>query len=311
MSITRRLPQTIFGRQLALNQGLGKQNSLPPGTVILNPATVTRLSAETPLYNAGLLAVGNAQAALSNHTPVKDAAIDSCRLYTGHFITVFNLGVRRGKYTAGQRAHFLLDVTSEAQPPMDSDGDTLTWAHRLLAGDPPRVLAGGAAMANPDISEVQTQTTAADTAFTTQSNLSDDLDARQEEVDDLNEDVDSLIKRVWDEVEAFYGEEEPESKRANARHWGVVYVTEGPPAVLSGLVKDGTGAPRAGATVTIPSTGATTTTNSEGRYTLNTTTLGTITLKATYGALAAATATVEIPEHTTGIDIEVPDMVIP
>lgn len=311
MSITRRLPQTNLGRQLALNTGLGKQNSLSPGVIILNPATVTRLTAETPIYNSGLMSVGSAQAALSNNTVAKDAAIESCRLYTGHFITVFNLGVRRGKYTAAQRAYFLLDISSEAQPDMDSDSNALLWTHRILAGDPGRVAAGGAAMANPDITEVQTQSTAGDSAFSMHSTLADELDAKQEVVESMNDDVDSLIKRIWDEIEAYYGEEEPASKRANARHWGVVYVTEGPPAVLSGLVKDGTGTPRAGATVALPSTGATATTNSEGRYTLSTTTLGTVTLKATYGALPAASAVVDIPEHTDGIDIEVPDMIIP
>jgi len=43
----------------------------------------------------------------------------------------------------------------------------------------------------------------------------------------LNEEADGVIKKVWDEVETFYNEEDKESQRANAREWGVVYVTVG------------------------------------------------------------------------------------
>jgi hypothetical protein len=97
-------------------------------------------------------------------------------------------------------------------------------------------------MANPDIAEVQTALTAMETQMTIHDNFAFLLDQKQEAVESMHTLVDPIIKKVWDEAETFFNEETPESKRANARLWGVVYVTEGPPATLTGLVKDPLGA---------------------------------------------------------------------
>lgn len=311
MSISRRLPTTNISRQLALNNA-NEANTAPPGGVnVLSAATSARVVAQTPVYNGALLAAATAKANLNTNTPVKDAAVSLCRMYVSHFIQVFNLGVARGKYPAGHRAYYQLDADSDAVPDLRAEDLVRVWAHRLVDGDAVRLANGGLPMANPDISEVQTALSAMETQMTTHDNLTALLDNEQETVDGLNTAADSLIKRVWDEVETFYGEETIESKRANARLWGVIYVTEGLPATLTGLVKTAAGAAVAGATITMDESNATATTNSEGRYTLETIVLGQVTLHSqTSASTATGSQTITIPEHTTGIDINVPDMIL-
>ena len=309
MSITRRLPTTIITRQTALNNA-NEANTNPPGGVnALTAATQARVVAQTPLYNQAIQASATAKANLNTNTPVKDTAVNTCRMFNSHFIQVFNLGVARGKYPAGHRSYYGLETSSDAVPDMGTEDLVKLWAHHLIDGDAERLLNGGVPMANPDIAEVQTALTAMETQMTVHDNFAFLLDQKQEAVESMHTLVDPIIKKVWDEVETFFNEETPESKRANARLWGVVYVTEGAPATLTGLVKDPLGAAVPNAFITIDESSATATTNNEGRYTLETTVLGEVTLRTEVGALAGK-ITLTIPDHTTGIEVNVADIVL-
>jgi len=307
--ITRRLPQSNLARQKALNQAKEKQSTVPPGSEVLRATTVTTLSSQTPVYNNALQDVAVAQSNLSGNTADKDPKMEDSRMFTSQFIQVFNFGVRRKKYPANHRAHYQLAVDSEAVPNLDAEADVLLWGQRIVDGDVTRLAAGGAPMTNPDAAEVDAKQDAALAAFNLQSTLADALDAKQELVDDLNVDADTLIKRVWDEVESFYNDEAPDSKRANAREWGVVYITEGVTNTVTGLVKNTGGVPQPGADVVIVQSGADTVTNPEGRYSQPTNLTGTITIRVTLGTLKGET-TVVIPENAEGQTINVGDIVV-
>jgi hypothetical protein len=310
MSITRRLPTTIITRQTAINNA-NEANTSPPGGVNpLTAATQARVVAQTPLYNQAILASATAKGNLNTNTPVKDAAVNTCRTFNSHFIQVFNLGVARGKYPAGHRSYYGLETSSDAVPDMGTEDLVKLWAHHLIDGDANRLLAGGLPMANPDIAEVQAALTAMETQITAHDNFAFLLDQKQEAVETMNALVDPIIKKVWDEAETFFNEETPESKRANARLWGVVYVTEGPPATLTGLVKTAAGVPVPNASITSDQSSATATTNSEGRYVMQTTVLGEVTIRAQVSAAAFGSQTVNIPDHTTGIEVNVADIII-
>jgi len=309
--ITRRLPKSNISRELAIRQAHHKMTIVLPPAMALTPNTQTRLAAMETDYPLALNAVAVAQAALSGNTAPKDLAVNRTRTFVSHFIQVFNFGVARGKYPAAHRAFYMLDVSSAALPDLASELDVQLWANRLVEGDASRITAGGLPMANPDAAEVETEREATLLLFANQSTLADALDTAQEALETLNTEADKLIKRVWDEVETFYGEEAPESMRENARQWGVVYITEGPSAILTGLVKNGAGAPQAGKTVTLVQTGATAVTNAEGRYEISTKQVGAATLRVTEGAPPVDyDAATTIPEDHDGVTITVADIVI-
>lgn len=311
MSINRRLPKSNLARQQALERAKNKNDLLPPPPAdqVLNASTVMRLNDTVPTYLDAVQAVNVARANMSANTPAKDAKVEAARLFTGHFIQVFNLGVKRNKYPKAHRAHYQLDVESDALPNLDSEANALTWADKLVTGDVTRLAAGGVAMANPAIAEVDTALGEAIVAFNAQTTLKDALDEAQEALEVLNEDADALIKRIWNEVEAYYSEEDAESMRNNARDFGVVYVTDAAVNTLTGLVKNASGVAQQGATVTVVESGSETTTNSEGRYTQETALTGTITIRATLGALSGEVQ-VTIAEDAEGTTIAVPDIVI-
>lgn len=308
-TIYRRLPNSNLSRQAAIARAKLKYDSMPPTNEVLRPSTVTRLNHIASNYPSALQEVANANAALNSNTKAKEPLVGTLQTFVSHFIQVFNLGVARGKYPAAHRSFYHLDVESSALPDMQSEANIMLWAQRIISGDGARVTAGGAAMANPEVGEVIDAEAPAVAAITQQTVLAEALDTEQEQLEELNEEVDADIKRIWDEVESFYGNETAESKRQNAREWGVVYISEGPAATLTGLVKTAAGAAVEGATVTVVETGSEATTNNEGRYSLNTTVTGSVTVRAALGANSAET-TVEIPEEHDGVEIEVGEMVV-
>lgn len=311
MVITRRLPKSNVARQRALNRAALKNGTLTPADQVLNSQTSTRLTDANTDYDAAMVQVEVAQVALSANTDLKAPLMAECKLFAGHFIQVFNLGVARGKYAASARPFFGLEVDSNALPPMISEEDVLFYAGKVVTGDALRMAPGTAQpMANPDASEVNAVHAPAVAAYTQQTVLKTAFDASQNALSALNDETDKVIKRVWDEVETFYGEGTIENRRNNARQWGVVYVTEGPAAILTGLVKDAAGNPREGAEVEVVETGAKALTNAEGRYTLLTTVIGTATLLVTYPGQTDATHEVEIPDHEGELTIEVEDIII-
>jgi hypothetical protein len=310
MTIKRKLPNSNIGRQNALQLAVAKQATITPGNEVLHPQTATRLALGQPQFNTALNNMAVAQSLLTMNTPLKVAAIDTCRMMVSHFVQVFNLGVARGKYFVGHRAMYTLPSDSAAVPTMDADSDVINWAQRIITGDANRITAGGLPMANPDITEVTTAFTAANALFMTQNTLTQTLKERQQDVVNLIVEVDKLILRVWDDVEAFYGEDNNAGTRAQAQLWGVVYITEGPAAILTGLVKDALGNPRVGAEVIVVETGAKAITNAEGRYNLPTTVIGTATVQASYPGETSATTTVTIADHAEEVTIAVGDLVV-
>ncbi|MBL0309456.1 MAG: hypothetical protein IPP77_07230 [Bacteroidetes bacterium] len=305
MTITRRLPNSNLTRQNALNKA-NNTNAVEPGT--LTPTTIGRLGSMNTNFNNGLTAWANAKSGQTTNTPTKDAQVEGTRMFVSHFIQVFNLGVKRNKYPAGNRSFYQLDVSSEAVPNLDKEEDVISWANRLVAGDPNRVAAGGAPMENPNISEVQSILISANTFIAQQVSFANILDAAEEAVDVLNIEADKVIKKVWDEVETFYNEESPESMRENARRWGVVYMTEGPPATLVGFVKNSGGGVEVGRVVTLEDSGATATTDGTGRYQIDTKLTGDVTLRVHGEEDAAGRVVVNIPEHEGAVTINVADI---
>jgi len=311
MVITRILPKSVISRQKTLDKAELKQSTLTPATQVLSPQTVTRLATAHSVFGAGIVQLESSKAAFSANTALKEPRMAQCRLFTSHFLQVFNLGVARGKYPAAHRSFFGMEVESAALPPLETEADILFYANKVITGDPLRMAVPGAMpMDNPDAPEVMAVHVPTLAIYTQQMVLKAALESSQEALQGMNPDVDKVIKRVLDEVDTFHSEESPESRRAKCREWGAVYVTEGPAAILTGLVKDATGSPRQGAEMEVVETGAKAITNAEGRYSLPTTVIGTATVQASWPGETPVTHEVEIPEHEHEVTIEVGDMVI-
>lgn len=274
-TISRRKPNSNETRWSAIQVAQQKETTVPPAQNVLTASTIARLAAIFTAYGAAMTNVGTKLATQTASTQLTETAFALSRMFISHFIQVFFLGVERGVYATEQKAFYGLDVNQTALPRLVTVAEVIMWGERLKTGDPLRVAAGGAAMSNPTIAQCNT---AYDDFILKNSQLSTDKEAYDtalEALDALNTEADGVILKVWDEAETFYNEETPSSKRNNCRLWGVVYVSQGPPATVTAEVLDiATALPVPDATVKIEGVDNERTTDAAGIAQLTTSVVG-------------------------------------
>lgn len=296
MALTRRLPNSDVTRMIALDAGKTKKDITAPADVVFTANTVTRIDTTQPLLKQKMQERGNTLQAQSNATAAKDAAMEKSKMFISHFFQSFNNGVARGVFPASHRAFFQLDVNSDSVPQMNTEAEVNLWGDRLIEGDAERITAGGSAMAMPSTVEVTTEVNSYKTLNADQSTLKDAYDNAQEAVSDMRPEVDSLILRMWNEVETAFDDEPIESKRRKAREWGVVYVST-QKATITGLVTDSaSGDPLQNVNVALVESEEVVQTDEEGRYTLKTSYTGEGTLEFALDGYTTQTFPVTIEE---------------
>ena len=265
-NISRRLPQSNEARKLALERARTKAASPGPDGNFLTASTNTRLTAMTTQYLTVMAGLLLPEAQLRNQTVKKNSYKAMCKMIVSHFLQVFNLGADRNAYPKGDRSFYGMDIEKPKLPKMDTDALILEAANKVVDGDAARVLAGGNPMSNPTAAEVTTLRDTFNTELSLENNYKETYNVAQENVEDLNKEADAVIKKVWDEVDTFYNEHSPSSKRDRARLWGVIYESSGPPTPITFTLRNAL-VPATlinGVTVTLLETGKAKTTNADG-----------------------------------------------
>lgn len=234
-SIYRKLPQSNPSRLIALRVAHIKANSSAANAAMLRPATFARLNALFPAYKGGMDAILAFETIMQQSTADKNTAQGTCKIYTSHFLQTVMMAVERKEFNASVLAAYGLAVSNPKLPPLVSEQDVISATENAITGENARTLAGGVPLPMPTLAQVQAHLAAFNTGLITQSNNDDQLDILQEAVEDQNEEADGVIRKIWDEIEAFYNEETIESKRHNARQWGVVYISDSK-ITISGIV---------------------------------------------------------------------------
>lgn len=264
--VTRRLPDSDEKRDVALTVALSRNNSLPPGVSVLSADVVLRLEAMQPDFKAKLALRRAALASQTIATETLEALRKTLRRYISHYFQSLNNGIDRGLFPKQARAYYGLDVNSNSVPSLSSEYKLLYWGDNVKTGDAARVAGGGAAMAMPSAAQVDVVFVDTQTAIDTQKNLKFAYDTSQEVVASLRPDVDSLILRIWNEVETYFSEEDIESKRRKSREWGVVYSESAVDYSLTGTVSDTAGNKLADAEVKVVEADVTAVSDENGDY---------------------------------------------
>lgn len=296
MAIQRRLPNTDVARNVALKASKTKQANTAPADMALTAATIAKLNLTQPLFEQKMILRGAALRNQSSVTVEKNAAQEQTKMFISHFIQVFNLGIERGVFPASDRAFYTLDVNSNSVPPLTKESEITYWGEQLITGDAGRIDAGGAAMAMPEISQVQAAYDNFIHMNSQQSTVKDAYDKAQEEVSNMRPDVDKLILKIWDEVETFYNQEETPSKRRHAREWGVVYVSTQKATITGTVTQSIDDSPLANVNVALIESEEIVQTDANGNYKLTTVFTGAGTLEFALEGYVTKTFPVEIPE---------------
>ncbi|MFA7359680.1 MAG: carboxypeptidase-like regulatory domain-containing protein [Candidatus Kapaibacterium sp.] len=296
MAVTRKLPHSDFSRNIALKIAYIKKGLVAPADLAITPQTITKLNATQPLFSNRMNNRASALEAQSSATVLKTTAQEKTKTIISHFIQVFNLGVEREDYPKSARAFYKLDVNSNSVPPLIKESDIIYWGEQLITGEAARIADGGEKMTNPTIEVVISKYEDFMTQNNIQSTMKDAYDTAQEQVSSMRPDVDGLILKIWDEVETFYNQDPPPSKRRYAREWGVAYVSTQKATITGTVTKAADDTPLAGVNVALIESEDIVKTDSDGKYKLTTVFTGEGTLEFSLEGYATQIFPVEIPE---------------
>ncbi|MEP7169984.1 MAG: hypothetical protein ABI855_11490 [Bacteroidota bacterium] len=288
MVITRNLPDSNISRNRALSRAKKKNDDTLAGDRFFTTDTTTRMNLIQPDYKAKMLVVDQKQAISINSTAKKNKALNKLSMMCSHFLQIFNFMVVEELATKGDRAFYGMSASSDAILPLLTEADVLDAADKIISGEAARTaIAGAVAVPFPLVADVAAQLTVFENLNTAQSAAADALDNAQEAVNALNIEADKVIKKVWDETETHFNEETIESKRANCREWGVIYISTKAFNVTGRLKVIATGLPPAAAEIVLVETGAKATYDpASGAFILKTGLTGNGTLHITSPALA-------------------------
>jgi len=274
-SESRQLPQSNITRMSALDIAKAKNDALGAGSFI-TAATQSRLNTIHTSYRNRYDGVYPAKQTMVSLTNQKDGYAVVSRMTNSHFIQVFNLAVERNVFPIAHRVFYKLDEASGNVPEMISDAQIIQIGKDIIKGEADRTAPppgpGGAPMLMPSIINVTAAHNNLNGILMPHSTGVDGYDQALETLDALNEEADAVIKKVWDEVETFYNEEEPSSQRQNAREWGVIYILQGSSKTVTGIVTDfDTNLPVEGAEIFFENGNKKALSAADGSYSLSTT----------------------------------------
>lgn len=305
--ISRKLPDSHATRWAAISKAKQKKDNPGPNGNVLSADTSTRLDAMHTSFKDARNLVSAKNALSVQATKTKDAKLADMMLINSQYIQVLNMKISRGIFPQGYRAYFKIPESSGAVPDQKTEAAAVTLAQNIIDGEPAMILGGGTASPYPLLSEVTAALSAFNTAKIAQSNAADALDAAQEALNALADDADKLIKRIWNEVETFFSEEETESMRSNAREWGVFYKSDTIEANVIGRTVKIDGGTTVGipASVLIEETGESIVAGADGNFKLPTTGTGTVTLLITFTGFTDKELTVKIKQGEDAVIGEV------
>jgi hypothetical protein len=221
----RKLPGTDDGRLQALSAAAKKAAAVAPAELAFTAPTKAKLDVMHPKWKKETDERGEALAAQSEATKKTREQGNRLRMYVSHFLQNLNFAIERGVFTESDRAYYQLDVSQTTLPAMNAEADLMMWAGRAVSGEAARTAVGGMAMPFPSAAEVQTELTAFEQLHSHQSDKVGALDREQEDVENMRDEVDGLLRDIWDEVEFTYRHDAPSSLRRKAREYGVVYAS--------------------------------------------------------------------------------------
>ena len=305
MSVVRILPRSYESIWTGLHRAKLKKDNPPAYGNILSDAISLRidsLAIDFPLARKDLATKLAASAAA---TASKDKVVNMQRMKNSQYIQNLNFHIDQGLFPESYRSCYKIANTSNAVPDQHSEDAIDTLAQNIIEGEALMILAGGTAILFPTALSIQANLTLLNAQQIAQSNAIDASDKAKEELKVLSVEGAAVVKKAWDEVETYYDEGTIESKRKNAREWGVLYVSVGNPVPITAHIMELVlGAPVAivGVKAFIADTEEVAYSISEGALLLKTTATGAVIITLSMDGFADKFITVEI-DNSNPIDL--------
>lgn len=128
-------------------------------------------------------------------------------LYLSHFIQVLLMGIMRGEIKRSVLKLYGMQDDATQSPLAPLPSSILEWAPKIVEGEKERIKRGGRPIYNPSIGMVQTHFDIFSETYAKQKQLQQRTHAMEQKLKQMRPDIDAVILRIWDQIEAHFSEE--------------------------------------------------------------------------------------------------------
>ncbi len=149
--------------------------------------------------------------------------LKNAKMYVSHFLTVFNMCVKRGEMKASDRKFFSIPENSGELPDMSSDIAVIRCCENTIKGEKARTAKGGVPIYNPTIAKVAVHYDLFKELYDKQSKMRQLTDEALLVVSLMRPQVDEVILDVWNSIENYFQDLTGEKKIKVCREYGLIY----------------------------------------------------------------------------------------
>ena len=221
----RRLPNTDAARVRSLETAINKMRNSDYYAPVLSPELNTKAQKKLQQFKEAVdryLESLDTQVSFSKSEPYQ-TRLKNAKMYVSHFLTVFNMCVKRGEMRAADRAFYSIPEDSGELPDMSSDISVIRCCENTIRGEKSRISKGGIPIYNPTIAKVSVHYELFKELYDKQCELRQLTDETLLVVSLMRPQVDEVILDVWNSIESYFSDLSGEKKLKACREYGLIY----------------------------------------------------------------------------------------
>jgi len=219
----RRLPNTDNARIKALKTSIEKASETDYQQLPLSPGLLTEAQhvlVKLERLSARYQQMYAVQVKANKQFLVK---VKNVRMYLSHFVQVLYLSVIRAEIKEDHLAYYGLEGEKLIVPDLTTHEQILSWGEKIIEGENNRISRGGVPIYNPSIAKVKVMYALFREAYQNQLLHKKATTRVLGEIAEFRVTADSLICRIWDEVENSNMELPAQKRLQLNRQYGIVY----------------------------------------------------------------------------------------
>lgn len=220
----RRLPNTDIARKRALERALELGRMLRPEQLAFNQSTLQKIEGILANFDQAIIMQKEATTRQRGKSNDYKNSLKKAKLYISHFLQVFNFAVERGEIKASSRQYFGINPKQSTLPQLITEIDVIEMGKKLIKGENERIVKRETPITCPKIAVVKVYYDEFVEKMNFQKMLQSITTRANEKVASLRPQVDELILKIWNEVEAYYSNEPIDRMRELSAYYGITYV---------------------------------------------------------------------------------------
>jgi len=221
----RRLPNTDKARIRSLETAIAKMRNNDYYAPVLSPELLSKAEKKLVQFRDAVdryVKSLETQVNYSKSEPYQ-TRLKNARMYVSHFLTVFNMCVKRGEMKAADRDFYSIPQDSGELPDMSSDIAVIRCCENTINGEKTRTAKGGIPIFNPTIAKVTVHYELFKELYDKQCELRQLTDEALLVVSLMRPQVDEVILDVWNSIENYFSDLSGEKRLKKCREYGLIY----------------------------------------------------------------------------------------